>query len=219
MEENSNNIETKIYNELKHSIITRQYKPNSQLVETTIAKKMGVSRTPIRSALQKLSYEGLVNIIPRKGAFVAQTSIEEFVNLFSSRLLLEKEAARIAAEQISNSDLDYFNKLIIEERTTHEEKNLEKFLDINDKMHMLIANASKNVYYTKFIQELTMKSNIYLIFHDDFFTKPIKELHSLNEHMLIYEALKSRNPKKSAKAMEQHIKSIFNNLGLSTKKL
>lgn len=215
MNNDTKNVELIVYKELKRAIITRQYQPNSQLVESTIAEKMGVSRTPIRSALKKLAYEGLVNMIPRKGAFVAQTSIEEFLNLFSCRLLLEKEAAALAAKHISPKDLDYFEQLMKEEKNSYQNRDLENFILVNNKIHMLIAEVSMNKYYAKFIEELLMKSNIYLIFYDDFYTKPIEDLNSIEEHNLLFDALKSRNPDKSAYAMECHIKSIFENLKLA----
>ncbi|WZL73035.1 GntR family transcriptional regulator [Clostridiaceae bacterium 35-E11] len=209
------NIELEVYKRLKHSIMTRQLTPSSQLIETAIAESFGVSRTPIRSALKKLEYEGLVQIIPRKGAFVTQTSIEEFIDLFQSRLFLEKEAAKLAATKITSNQLTYFENLMIEELQSYKDRNFEKFIIINNKMHMLIAESSKNKFYIKFINELNMKSNIYLIFHDDFYTKPIDRLNSLKEHKAIFEALKLKNPDKCAEAMELHIKSVFENLRLA----
>jgi len=208
------NMEVKVYKELKHAILTRQLYPNSQLVEATIAEKLGVSRTPIRSALKQLAYEGLVNIIPRKGAFIVQPTKEEFMQLFSCRLLLEKEAIRLATKQIISTDIDSLELLMKEEKESYLNKDFEKFLSANKKMHMTIVKATGNKYYIKFIEELLTKSDIYLIFYDKFYTKPIEESNSVKEHKQLFEALKARDPDESAKAMEYHIKSIFENLNL-----
>lgn len=214
MNRRGKDAEESVYKKIKQAIITKQYIANSQLVESILAEELRVSRTPIRSALKKLSYEGLVNIIPNKGAFVAQTTIEEYIELYSSRELLEKESARIAAKNISLNELVNLKQLLKEEIESYNERNLEKFIEVNNKIHMTIAKASKNKYFIKFIEELITKSTIYLIIYDEFYTKPLEKLNSVKEHKELYEALKSRNPEKSADAMGIHIKSVFENLGI-----
>lgn len=74
-----------------------------------------------------------------------------------------------------------------------------------------IRSALKKLSY----EELVTKSTIYLIVYDEFYTKPLEELNSMEEHKQIYEALKSRNSEKSAEVMSLHIKSIFENLGIT----
>ncbi|WP_168198372.1 GntR family transcriptional regulator [Crassaminicella thermophila] len=215
MDYDTQNIENKVYKELKHAILTKQFYPNYKLVEATIAEKLGVSRTPVRSAFKKLAYEGLVNIIPRKGAFIAQPTIEEFMQIYSSRLILEKEAAILAAKQMTAVDLDFFKQLLEEEKESYQKRDFEKFIATNNKIHMLIAEASKNRYFIKFINELLTKSNIYLVFYDQFYTKPLEELNSVKEHGQLFKAIKAGDSYKSGQAMEQHIKSIFENLELT----
>lgn len=204
--------EEKVYKIIKHAIMTKQFYPDYQLVETTIAEKLGVSRTPIRSALKKLSYEGLVKIIPRKGAFVSQPSLEEFLNIFSCRLLLEKEAARLAAKKITSSDLKYLENLIEKQTKNHQEKNFEGFINTNNSMHMLIAKTSRNKYFVKYIDDLMTKSNIYLVYYDKFYIRKTTESETLKEHNELFTALKENNPQKSSKAMYNHIQNTFENL-------
>ncbi|GAA0181474.1 GntR family transcriptional regulator [Clostridium sediminicola] len=215
MNKRGKDAEKSVYKKIKQAIITKKYTSNSQLVESTLAEELKVSRTPIRSALKKLSYEGLVNIIPNKGAFVAQTTIEEYIDLYSSRELLEKESARIAAKNISLNELENLKQLLEEEKESYNERNLERFIEVNNEIHMTIAKSCRNQYFIKFIEELVTKSTIYLILYDEFHTRPLEELNSVIEHKEIYEALKNRNPDKSAEVMSLHIKSIFENLGIT----
>lgn len=209
------NTEGIVYKKLKNAILTRQIYPNSQLVEEAIAKKLGVSRTPIRSALKQLAFEGLVEIIPRKGAFIVQPTKEEFIQLFSMRLFLEKEAARLAATNITDADIAAFKKLTCDEKESYLKRDFEAFLKTNYKMHMIIAEATKNKYYVKFIDELLGKSDIYLIFYDKFYSKSIEELNSVKEHKQILDAFRTKEPDKCAEVMGNHIQSIFENLDMN----
>lgn len=209
------NMEEKVYNEIKQEIITRRLYPNTQLVEATIAEKMGVSRTPIRGALKKLAYEGLVEIKPRKGAFIAQPTKEEMMQLFNARLTLEKEAARLAVNNISEDDIKVFQKLLENEKESYQNRDMEKFLLTNNEMHMVIARASKNKYYIKYIEELLNKSDIYIIFYDKFYTTTIDDLNSVREHKCIYNSLKNKDENNLVEAMDFHIKNIFDNLNIN----
>lgn len=202
-------VELNVYHRIRSAIWKRELLPNEQLVEITLAEKLGVSRTPIRTALKKLSYEGLVNIISSKGAFVAQPSIEEMIQVFSCRLLIEKEATMLAAKAISAKDISYLEKLFEEENKIYtSNKDFEKYLDNNLKFHIMISNNCQNKYYSKYVEELAVKSNLYLIYFDDL-TNP-EESHSLKEHARIITALKEKNAEESGKAMYAHILTMYN---------
>lgn len=208
------NTEEVIYKKIKEMIINREFAPHEQLVEAVIAKKLGVSRTPIRSALKQLSFDGLVELIPRVGAFVAQTTLEEYVQIFEARLLIEKEVARLAAKNISDKDLEQFKEAMEQEIQSYQDRNIEAFINANDTMHKIIASASRNKYFVRYIEELTMRSNVYIIFHDNFHTKPFDDLLSIKEHRDIYDAIAARDPEAAAMTMENHVRSIYENLSI-----
>lgn len=204
-----------IYKEIRNLILTRKVFPNYQLVESKIAEQFGVSRTPVRSALQKLAYEGFVNIIPNKGTFVSQPSVTELNNIFELRKLLEPKAARLAHKNADKNFLSLLSNYLEEETESYNNRNLEDFFKANRNIHLLIAKTSKNDYLIKYIEELITKSDIYLVFYDDFYTKPIDDLLSIKEHLQIFDSFCNSDEEECENIMLNHIKSIFENLNLN----
>lgn len=201
-----------VYKTLRQEILSRKLYPNTKLVETVIAQRMGISRTPVRDAIKQLAYEGLVDIIPGRGAYIVCPTKDEFYQLFSCRLLLETKAMELAAEKITDEELNALEELLAVERECLQRKSVEEYLTINKKIHRLMVKASRNAFFIKYIEELISKTDIYLIFYDNFLFKKENEVHSVQEHKNLLDALKDRDPQKSYKAMESHIRSIFENL-------
>lgn len=210
------NAEEKVYNELRDAIIQRRLYPNMQLTETSIAIKLGVSRTPIRAALKRLDYDGLVRIIPNKGAFVASPSVEECGDIYACRLLLEREAAGEAAIRITPEELELYQMYQDVEKESYRKRDFAGFIEANNRMHRVIAHASGNNYYIKYIDEQLMKSTIYLVHYDTFYTKAYDDLNSVGEHERLFRALKNKDKDEARAAMEAHIISIFENLNVAS---
>jgi DNA-binding GntR family transcriptional regulator len=203
------NAEERAYQFIKNKIIALELSMNEQIVEAQIVKQMGISRTPVRAALKRLHYEGLVNIIPNKGAFVTQPTYKEVKDVFECKMYLETHAIKIACSKITQEDIEELEKLIDEEKVTHENRDLKRFIDINYKFHMIIAKATQNQYFEKYISELMNKSNIHLIFFDDFRITPLEEAEAYREHRRILDALKEGNEEKCIKEMSKHIDNTF----------
>src|SRR6056297_896888 len=103
------------YQEIRHKIITKQLKPGQRLPEVNIAVQMGVSRTPVREALRRLSSEGLVIIIPNSGARLAAPTSREIEDTFMVRDQLEVLAVRLAAGRITERHLRRLEEALIQE--------------------------------------------------------------------------------------------------------
>src|SRR4051812_1748290 len=95
------NAEEDAYIKIKRAIMLKRLLPGQQLTEEWIGKNLNMSRTPVRGAFKKLEKEGLVKILPRRGAFVHDPTDKEVKDVFSVRILLESFAARTAAAMIS----------------------------------------------------------------------------------------------------------------------
>ena len=95
-----------VFNTLRQAILTGELKPGERLMEIHLANKLGVSRTPIREAIRKLELEGLVNIIPNKGAYVTGISDKDVHDIYMIRSMLEGLCVRWATEHITQDQLE-----------------------------------------------------------------------------------------------------------------
>jgi DNA-binding GntR family transcriptional regulator len=132
-----------IYIELRRSIIMGQRKPGDRFEVEAVAQQYSTSVTPVREALQMLSQEGLVNIKPRSGYFVARTTLKQLRDLLDMRQILELAAVERAAEKVSPEQ-------IAELRAVHggytgdDEASYDRYTDENRRFHFLLAKASGN---------------------------------------------------------------------------
>lgn len=94
-----------VFENLREAILEGKLKPGQRLMEVQLAEQLGVSRTPVREAIRKLELEGLVVMLPRKGAYVANMSLKDIMDVLEVRASLEGLAAYLAAERISDEDI------------------------------------------------------------------------------------------------------------------
>lgn len=94
-----------VFNTLRRAILRGELKPGERLMEIQLANKLGVSRTPIREAIRKLELEGLVLMIPRKGAEVAEITRKNMMDVLEVRKALEELAAELACERIGKEQI------------------------------------------------------------------------------------------------------------------
>lgn len=204
--------ENVIYQMIQNQIMTKKLFPGSRIVEEQLAQDSGISRTPIRVALKRLSYEGLVTIIPRKGAVVASPTKEEMSAAYDCKQLLECKAISLACKYISGEDIDALEALVQEELETHRTRNLPRFIEINQEFHRRIAHASRNSYFEKYIMELHHTCDVYLIFYDRFASTTAEESQALKEHRAILEALRTRDEAAAVQRMRLHNQVTLNHL-------
>lgn len=205
-------MEQIVYKELRKVILNKKLSPGSQLVENVISQKLNVSRTPIRSALKKLSSEGLVEIIPNKGAFVIQPSYEEIKQAYDMRIELEGIAIKNAWENINKYDLEILKELTEKEQSAFKARDIDKYLEANREFHMLIINKSNNKFLIEFAKNMINQTNVYLIFYDVFYEITLDEVRGVMEHKSIIEALSKGGSKLAEEAMKKHIGNSFQGL-------
>lgn len=216
-----------VYQELRHQIITllttRQNNPDDpnqlftlptdpndpvkrrslRLPEVSIAAKIGVSRTPVREALRRLANEGLVVIIPNSGARLAFPSRKEVEDAYAVRANLERFSARLAATRISDRQLRKLEEASLDEIQASEQKNIEYYLEVNERFHRIIAEASGNRLLAEYVGNVMARTDVYIVYYDPFYSLPQNP--SIEEHRAIVEALKAHDPDKAEDAMARHI--------------
>ncbi|WP_338817881.1 HTH-type transcriptional repressor RspR [Moorella thermoacetica] len=198
----------KVYEEIKEAIINNTLKPGTMLQERIIAEKLGVSRTPVREALRRLNSEGLIELIPGKGATVTKITIEDIREIMQVREPLECLAVKLAAERIQPRDIKFLEELLADwEREINNPGNIDfQFLSAKDiafHEHIIKVAGNKRLAYILNI----LRDQIHRI---TFLTQDNRNrIETSNpQHLRILEALKQRDPLGAEQSMRQHMQSI-----------
>ena len=203
------NSEDSVYQKLKTAIRKKYIRQGSQLVEVALAQQLGVSRTPVRSAIKRLEAEGLVNSIPNRGAFVITPTQREIKETFLVRAQLEVMATRLTTTNITPEQIEELRKLTQAETTVFDKNNLDEYYAVNDSLHLKIAEFSGNKVLFSYINELLDRTRIYLILYDPFYKI---EYCPTKEHETIVEAIANGDPDRACAALKNHINSSINGL-------
>jgi DNA-binding GntR family transcriptional regulator len=203
------NSEDSVYQKLKTAIRKRYIKQGSQLVEVALAQQLGVSRTPVRSAIKRLEAEGLVNSIPNRGAFVITPTQREIEETFLVRAQLEIMATRLTTANITPKQIQELRELIQLETTVFDKNNLDEYSALNDQLHLKIAEFSDNRVLYSYINDLLDRTRIFLILYDPFYKI---EYCPTKEHETIVEAIADHDPDRACAAVTAHINSAINGL-------
>ena len=137
-----------VYDELRRLIIQTELTPGAPIEEAALMKRLGIGRTPLREALQRLAQEDLIRNVPRRGYFVTDTSAADLFQVFEVRQSLEKLSARLAAERAGPVHLEEYGRLLREARRgiAGGNEDMAWNLGIDEWFHQLLARASGNTY-------------------------------------------------------------------------
>ena len=194
-----------VYKAIRQAIVSYSLKPGTRLNVDELANKLGVSLTPVRGAIQQLSTEGLVEIRPRSGTFVASLTAHDVEETFKIRCALECLAAEEAIQNLTEDTLKVLKELLKalkkpiktdEDRAEHERKNSE--------LHQTILAASGNRRLLEMYDALNAHIKIARIHaSENDWSARLQFEHA--EHEAIVAALEARNAPKAAEALRQHI--------------
>ena len=113
-------------------------------MEIQLAEELGVSRTPVREAIRKLELEGYVIMLPRRGTYVANLSIKDINEVFEIRTALDALATGLAAERITDEDLEQLERLLVQIGEYIEQNDMEKIVETDTQFHDILYRASRN---------------------------------------------------------------------------
>jgi len=204
-----------VYETLRDAIINQILKPGERLMEIQLADEMGVSRTPVREAIRKLELEGLIVMVPRRGAYVAGISMKDIHEVFEVRGALEALAAKLAAERITNEELEEMERRLVQEAEETVANNLRSIVEIDTSFHELLYKAARNSRLIQFINNLQEQLHR---FRSASLARPGRSKTALEEHKKIVEALAERNAKLAEKLAIEHIGNAEHAMLLSLEK-
>ncbi|TKD71510.1 GntR family transcriptional regulator [Pseudalkalibacillus hwajinpoensis] len=205
-------VEQKVYQLIKNAIMKRQIAPGNQLFESAIAEKVNASRTPIRSAIMKLESEGLVNVIPNKGAFIVQPTIEEMIQAFEMRKALEEMAVQKGFSNIGTYDIDQLKQYVDEMRNAYKKREILLYQEKNNAFHLLIAKASGNSYLIDFMEKILNQITIYMVLYDVFNGDNDNEEMDILEHEEMIKHIENAQEKEFQSLLCRHLDSSLRKL-------
>lgn len=203
-------LSTKVFHTLRENILSGKYRYNEELKEKTIGDELGVSRTPVREALRQLELEGLVTIIPNKGAYVVGISKEDIQDIYEIRSRLEGLCAKWACSYITKEQLDELDENIyLSEFHAGKEGHVEQILELDNKFHEILYEASESPvlnhtlsdfhHYVQRVRKITLAD-------------PKRAVASNEEHRQIVEALKEKDSKRAEELATIHMMNTIKNM-------
>ena len=208
-----------VFNTLRQSILTGELKPGERLMEIHLADKLGVSRTPIREAIRKLELEGLVTMIPRRGAEVAQITEKNLKDVLEVRRALDALTVELACERISEEELEHLREARDTFARAIKTKDANKIAQADVAFHDIILIASRNDRLMQMLANLSQQMYRYRLEYvkdDEHYDRLIEE------HNIIFDAISRRDSKVGAQAIISHIdnqeKSIIRSIAARRRK-
>lgn len=198
-----------VFESLREAIINGHLKPGERLMEIQLADEMGVSRTPVREAIRKLELEGFVVMIPRKGAYVAGISMKDIADVFEIRAALESLAAALAAERITEEELEALERSLVQVAECTEANNLDALINVDTDFHDILYKASRNERLVQIISNLREQIQR---FRTTSLSHPGRMRDALEEHRKLVEALSVRNVELARHLAREHIECAENSM-------
>ena len=198
------------YEQLKAEILSNRMPPGFQAPEPEIALRLGMSRTPVREALIRLEAEGLVELIPRRGARVLPIKAEDMREIYEILTSLESDVAAALARRKPDADeMQPLSDATRDMETAVKESDLDAWADADDRFHRHLLEMHGNRRLQAFVQALSDQAHRARIA-----TLRLRELptQSTEEHRLILEALRSGDPAKASRAFRRHRKRAADEL-------
>ncbi len=194
-----------VFENLREAIVEGKVKPGQRLMEVQLAEQLGVSRTPVREAIRKLELEGLVIMLPRKGAYVANMSLKDIIDVLEIRASVEGLAASLASERISPEDIKKLEAILKDFEQSAAGSDVETLLKKDVEFHECIFKATKNKKLHQLINSLW--EQVYR-FRVTYISDYDSTVNIARDHKLILEAIKKGDNEMAKKYATEHIEKL-----------
>lgn len=191
-----------VFNTLRKAILTGELQPGERLMEIHLANQLGVSRTPIREAIRKLELDGLVIMIPRRGAEVAQITEKELKDVLEVRRALDALCAELACDRITEEEKLQLKKACVEFEKATVTGDATTIAEADVKLHDIIVAATGNKRLIQLVNNLSEQMYRYRF---EYIKDENQHNHLVDEHRMIYESIIKHDREKAAQAARMHI--------------
>lgn len=204
-----------VFNTLRQAILTGELKPGERLMEIHLANKLGVSRTPIREAIRKLELEGLVTMIPRRGAEVAQITEKSMNDVLEVRMSLDALCVELACDRITEEGLNALRDACDAFEQSVKTKDIHKIAQADVALHDIIVQATGNQRLIQLVNNLSEQMYRYRF---EYIKDSSQHPTLIEEHRIIYQSLMNKDKETASAAAKTHIdnqrKSIIRQIRL-----
>src|ERR1700759_366866 len=202
-------VSSKIYSDLRAELLSLARRPGEAISEAEIALSYGVSRTPVREAILKLSDEGLLEIFPQSGIIVSRIPVAALPEAIIIRRALEETTTRLAAERATSSQILALRATMERQREAEAAKSTEAFHQADEAFHGMIAEIAGHPGIWKLIQQVKVHVDRYRRL-----TLPQRGRIALaiSEHEAVVTAMEAHDPERAAAAMNHHLERLLDNI-------
>ncbi|HTZ41049.1 MAG TPA: GntR family transcriptional regulator [Syntrophales bacterium] len=196
------NLDLKVYRELKTMIVDRKLKPGDKILQEKISREFGVSRTPLMCALKKLEQEKLVQALPRRGFYVRRFTMEEVLEAFELREILEGLAARRAAVVITAPQAEKLRTFFQEADVSDSAASIKRYSDEDRRFHLFLVELGGFDLLNDILENYNIITVSYRIDLMEGLVRHPRE--TLPEHHALIEAIAAGKPDQAEKIARQH---------------
>lgn len=205
----SPSLEEMVYSRLEEEILSGELQCGTALGEIALSKRLGVSRTPVRSAIHRLAEEGLVEVVPNRGATVIGINTADLIDIYRIRKRLEGLASSLAAERITKEELDNLAETVELAEFYIKKNDTEHIKELDTVFHSIIYKASGSRFLSRTLSELHRKIKSY---RKRSLSIPGRLEKSEEEHREILEAIRAGDAEKSDKLTSLHVQRALENM-------
>jgi DNA-binding GntR family transcriptional regulator len=199
-------IPDQVYALLRRTIVTLRLPPGAAIVEKDITHQLGISRTPVRDAVRLLAEEGLVNIRPQSGTYVALINREQLEEGRLIRRALEIEGIKLAVRNVTQEKIDALQDVINAQERAGGRGDHVMFIDLDDRFHRAISEMSGHLRLWKVIAGVKAQLDRMRLMATPI---PGQDRRVIGQHQAIADALQKRNEERCVRALEHHLDDAY----------
>jgi DNA-binding GntR family transcriptional regulator len=200
-----------ITDRITNAIMEQRLPPGAKLAEERLAAAFKVSRTKIRQVLNGLAKHGLVDLFPNRGAYVASPSVQQSLDLFATRRLVEPEIIRNVIVRATTADLKRLRTHLAKEARARADADRRAIIKLSGEFHLLLAELAQNTFIAKLMSELCPLTCLIIALYDS----PQAAACPQDEHSRIVDAIERRDAAAAVRLMLHHLEHVERALQLT----
>lgn len=199
----------RVFNRIREDILNGKYKEHEELKEVAIGEELGVSRTPVREAFRQLELEGLIQIIPNKGAYVTGITTKDVRDIYMIRSYLEGLCARWATDEITEDQMAEMEETIFLSEFHASKGHYEQMAEMDNRFHEILYESCNS----KMLEHLLKDFHQYVLrVRKKTLSNSERGNQSNLEHRMIMEAIKAKDAERAEQLANQHMVNAYENM-------